>query len=195
MPTAQGAAAHGSGDADHRDDSQAGAERRRGGIPAEDVRGAGDRAGNAVRSARQGDAHGAQDPAGVSNAAGTQPRGEGIPRSGGLTARARVRRRINAPKAPAASSSVEGSGAPTVPAGGSSWMLSMKGEKSPAENGSSPVNDKVNAPVPVENCRECWVQGSVGWVVKVFRVEPPKSTAYCWAPLNAPRPASNQLSV
>ena len=68
---AQGSAAHGRGDAHHRDHPQAGAEQRGRGVPAAHVRGTGDRAEAAVRSAGEGDARGAQDPADLS------PRAEG----------------------------------------------------------------------------------------------------------------------
>ena len=57
----------------------------------------------AVRSAREGDARGAQDPPGLSHAARAQPRGEGVPRSAGMSG-----------PLPDGRGSVQGSGPPTV---------------------------------------------------------------------------------
>ncbi len=75
VPGAQSSAAHGRGDAHHRNHTQAGGAQHGRGFFAAHVRGAGDRAEAAVRSARERDARGAQDPADLSHAERVEPRG------------------------------------------------------------------------------------------------------------------------
>ena len=80
----QSAPADARGNAHHRDHPQDGAERSGRGFRASHVRGTGDRAEDIVRGEGQGAARGAEDPPGISDAPGAEPRRESVSGSSGV---------------------------------------------------------------------------------------------------------------